>query len=203
MAHNMAASYIPGATAIGMTYREGVVLAADRRASYGTFILSKNAKKVFKVTDKIGLASAGMISDAQTILREAKYGANMFKLQTDRDMNAKALAKLISNILFSNRLAPLLTQIIVGGFDKGGAVVVVMDPLGSLVEDKYAAVGSGSELALGILEATYKDDLSYDEVKAQVLKTVRSALERDSASGNGIDMLFISEGKTWEEFAPV
>lgn len=78
-----------------------------------------------------------------------------------------------------------------------------MDALGSIVEDKYAAVGSGSELALGILEATYKDDMSYDEAKGQVLKTVRSALERDSASGNGIDMLFISKEKAWEEFFPV
>lgn len=199
----MAASFVPGATALGMIYSDGVVLAADRRASYGTFILSKNARKVFKVTDTIGLASAGMISDAQTILREAKYGANMFRLQTNREMNAKALAKLISNILFSNRLAPLLTQIIIGGFDRGEKSIVVMDALGSIVEDKYAAAGSGSELALGILEATYRDDLSYDEVKNQVLKTVRSALERDSASGNGIDMLFISKDRTWEEFTPV
>jgi len=195
--------FIPGATAIAITYNDGVVLAADRRASYGTFILSKNAKKVFKITDKVGLASAGMISDAQTIVREAKYGANMFKLQTNREMNARALAKLISNILFANRLAPLLTQLIMGGFDKGERSVIVMDPLGSLVEDKYAAVGSGSELALGILEATYRDDMTYDDAKSQVLKTVGSALQRDSASGNGIDMLFIAEDRTWEEFYPV
>ena len=199
----MVASFIPGATAIGAMYADGVVLAGDRRASYGTFILSKNARKVFRVTDTIGLTSAGMISDTQTILREAKYGANMFKLQTNREMNAKALAKLISNILFANRLAPLLTQIIVGGFDKGEKSIVVMDALGSIVEDKYAAAGSGSELSLGILEATYKDDMSYEDMKSLVLRTVRSTLERDSASGNGIDMLFISKGKTWEEFSPV
>lgn len=199
----MAASFVPGATAIGMIYADGVVLAADRRASYGTFILSKNARKVFRVTDTIGLASAGMISDTQTILREAKYGANMFRLQTNREMNAKALAKLISNILFSNRLAPLLTQMIIGGFDRGDRSIVVMDSLGSIVEDKYAAAGSGSELSLGILEATYKDDMSYDDVKSLVLRTVKSALQRDSASGNGIDMLFISKDRTWEEFSPV
>jgi len=199
----MAASFVPGATAVGMIYADGVVLAADRRASYGTFILSKNARKVFRVTDTIGLASAGMISDTQTILREAKYGANMFRLQTNREMNAKALAKLISNILFSNRLAPLLTQMIIGGFDRGDRSIVVMDSLGSIVEDKYAAAGSGSELSLGILEATYKDDMSYDDVKSLVLRTVKSALQRDSASGNGIDMLFISKDRTWEEFSPV
>lgn len=199
----MVASFIPGATAIGMMYLDGVVLAADRRASYGTFILSKNARKVFRVTDTIGLTSAGMISDTQTILREAKYGANMFRLQTNREMNAKALAKLISNILFSNRLAPLFTQIIVGGFDKGEKSIIVMDALGSIIEDKYAAAGSGSELSLGILEATYKEDMNYEDVKSLVLRTVKSALERDSASGNGVDMLFISKDKTWEEFSPV
>jgi len=199
----MSSSFIPGATALGMIYNDGVILAADRRASYGTFILSKNARKVFKITDTIGLSSAGVISDTQTIVREAKYGASMFKLQTNREMNAKALAKLISNILFSNRLAPLLTQLIVGGFDKGEKSILVLDALGSIIEDKYAAAGSGSELALGILEATYREGMSYDDAKAQVLKTIRSSLERDSASGNGIDMLFISKEKAWEEFVPV
>jgi len=199
----MSSSFIPGATALGMIYSDGIILAADRRASYGTFILSKNARKVFKITDTIGLSSAGVISDTQTIVREAKYGASMFKLQTNREMNAKALAKFISNILFSNRLAPLFTELIVGGFDKGEKSILVLDALGSVIEDKYAAAGSGSELALGILEATYRDGMSYDEAKAQVLKTIRSALERDSASGNGIDMLFISKEKAWEEFVPV
>ncbi|HYA22260.1 MAG TPA: proteasome subunit beta [Thermoproteota archaeon] len=199
----MSSSFIPGATALGMIYSDGIILAADRRASYGTFILSKNARKVFKITDTIGLSSAGVISDTQTIVREAKYGASMFKLQTNREMNAKALAKFISNILFSNRLAPLFTELIVGGFDKGEKSILVLDALGSVIEDKYAAAGSGSELALGILEATYRDGMSYDEAKSQVLKTIRSALERDSASGNGIDMLFISKEKAWEEFVPV
>jgi len=193
----------PGATALGLIYKDGVILAADRRASYGTFVLSKNARKTFKITDRIGLVSAGLISDMQTIVREARYNANMFKLHANREMNARALAKFMSNVLFSSRAAPLITQTIVGGFDKGEKSVTILDALGSLVEDQYAAVGSGSELALGVLEANYKKDMTYEEAKELVVKTVKAALARDSASGNGIDLLVITQDKSSEEFIPI
>jgi len=196
----MAEYGFPGATALALIYKDGVILAADRRASYGTFVLSKNARKVFKITETIGLVSAGFISDMQTLVREARFSANMFRLQNNREMNSRALAKLMSNALFSSRMAPLMTQTIVGGFDKGEKSVIVLDALGSLIEDQYAAVGSGSEVALGVLEADYKKDMTYEEAKDLVARTVNAALARDSASGNGTDLLVITKDKTWEEF---
>jgi len=192
----------PGATAIGMACKGGVILAADRRASYGTFVMSKNARKVFRITDKIGIASAGLFSDIQTIVREAKYHANMFKLETHREMNARALAKLISVFLFSSRLAPLLTQSIIGGFSNGKREILVLDALGSIIEDVYIAVGSSAELVTGVLESAYREDLSIDESREIIKKAIKAALERDSSSGNGIDLLFITKDKTWEEFMP-
>jgi len=196
----MAYSWIPGATAIGATYDEGVLLAADKRVAYGTFIMSKNAKKVYKITDKIAIVSAGLISDIQTLVRTAKYDANMYKLQTNRDMTARALTKLLSNALFSNRLAPLLTQTIVGGLDFDKKSIYVLDALGSVIEDKYAALGSGAEIALGVLELSYKDGESYDAIRSIILQAMKTAMERDAASGNGVDFMKIDSHGTSEEF---
>jgi len=196
----MAYSWIPGATAIGAIYDNGILLAADRRVSYGTFIMSKNAKKVYKITDKVAIVSAGLISDIQTLVRTAKYDANMYKLQTNRDMTARAMAKLLSNALFSMRLTPLLTQTIVGGFDFDKKSVYVLDAMGSIIEDKYAALGSGATVALGVLESTFKDGLNYDALKGLVLNAIRAALERDTASGNGLDLLNIDQRGMTEEF---
>lgn len=196
----MAYAWVPGATVIGAVYDKGVLLAADRRVSYGTFVLSKNAKKVYRITDKVGIASAGLISDIQTLIRMAKYEANMYKLQTNRDMTARALAKLLSNALFAYRLTPLLTQTVVGGFDFDKRAVYILDALGSIIEDKYAALGSGAEIALGVLESSYKDGERFENLREVVIKAMKAAQERDATSGNGVDFLRVESTGTVEEF---
>ena len=59
-------------------------------------------------------------------------------------MSVKAAATLLSNILFSQRYYPLIVQVILGGVDEKGARLFSLDPLGSSIEDKIIATGSGS-----------------------------------------------------------
>jgi len=190
---------MPGATVVGIVYNDGVILGADRRAAYGTFVIGKSVKKLYRITPKIGLASAGLISDVQTIVRELNYHARMFQYNTSREITAKALSKLLSNILFANRLYPLITQTVIGGFTLNSHGIYVLDALGSVIEDKYAAAGSGTEIALGILEAEYRDKMNRSEAKELALKAIRTAMQRDSASGNGIDLLILDKSGPAEE----
>ena len=62
--------WIPGATTIGMVCSDGVILASEKRVSYGYLIVSKGGKKVFKLTENIGAACAGLVSDMQILTRE-------------------------------------------------------------------------------------------------------------------------------------
>ncbi|MEM4318228.1 MAG: hypothetical protein QXQ68_09240, partial [Candidatus Nitrosocaldaceae archaeon] len=62
--------FIPGATAVGVTFDDGVVLAAEKRISLGTYVMSKSGKKTFKLTEKVGAACAGMIADMQILMRQ-------------------------------------------------------------------------------------------------------------------------------------
>ena len=41
----MTAMYMPGATAVGISYNDGIVIASERRIAYGNFVVSKNTKK--------------------------------------------------------------------------------------------------------------------------------------------------------------
>ncbi|OYT65073.1 proteasome subunit beta [Candidatus Bathyarchaeota archaeon ex4484_205] len=195
--------YIPGATVIGARCPDGVILAADRRMSYGTFVMSKSAKKLYKVTERIGIGCAGLMGDLQNIVKEAKYHANMFRMDTGREISAHALAKLISNLLFANRMFPLLTQIVVGGFDVDKPAVYVLDPVGSVIEDKYSAVGTGAEVTLGVFESKYKENLDLNSLAEVVIDALKSAAERDSASGNGFDMIIINKKGIEEKFIPL
>jgi len=191
--------FIPGATTIGVVCSDGVVLASEKRVSYGYLVMSRVGKKVFKVTDRIGAACAGLVSDMQILIREVEAYANLFKLDANRPMSVKSAAKVMSNLLFSRRLFPLITQTIVGGLDEEGASLYVLDVLGSLIPDKYAAVGSGAEIALGVLEQGYKDGIPMKEAKDLVTRAIKSAVSRDVMSGDGVDFLFVTDEGISEE----
>ncbi len=191
--------WVPGATTVGVVCPEGVILASEKRVSYGNLIVSKGGKKVFKITDRIGAACAGLVSDMQILVRQVEAFSNLYSLDVNRPVPVRSAAKLMSNLLFNRRLAPLITQTIVGGLDEEGTTLYVLDILGSVIPDKYAAVGSGTEIAMGLLEEGYKEDLSIEEAKDLVVRAIKSAISRDTLSGDGIDFLIITKDGTHEE----
>jgi proteasome beta subunit len=191
--------WIPGATTVGVVCTDGVILASEKRVSYGYLVVSKGGKKVFKITDYIGAACAGLVSDMQILVREVEAYANLFNLDVGRNISVRSAAKLMSNLLFSRRLAPLITQTIVGGIDEEGSSIYVLDVLGSVIPDKYAVVGSGTEIAMGVLEEGYKENLSVKEAKELVIRAIKSAISRDIMSGDGIDFIIITKDGIIEE----
>lgn len=190
---------MPGATTLGIVFSEGVILASEKRVTYGYFVTSKAGKKVFKITDYIGAACAGLVSDMQVLIREVEAYANLFKLDANRKISVRSAAKVMSNLLFGRRLFPLITQTIIGGVDEDGASIYVLDVLGSVIPDKYAAVGTGAEIAVGVLEEEYKEGMSLEEAKKMTIHAMKSAISRDSMSGNGIDLLIITKEGVKEE----
>ncbi|TFH06350.1 MAG: archaeal proteasome endopeptidase complex subunit beta [Candidatus Thorarchaeota archaeon] len=174
-----------GTTTLGMIAKDCVVLASDQRATMGFLIANKTAKKIFKVTDRIGATIAGSVADAQAIMDLLAAEAKLFEIQRGRPIRVKALTRLISNIMFQGRGAYMLVCV-VGGFDDEGAQVFYTDYVGSVIPDKYVSSGSGSPVALGVLEAEYKEDLPKKKAIELAIRAVAAAIERDAASGNSI-----------------
>ena len=193
------AAWMPGATTVGAVFRDGVILASEKRVTYGNFIMSKGGKKVFKVTDQIGVACAGLVGDMQILAKEMQAQANLYSMDVGRKISVRSASKLLANVLFNRRYSPLFTQTIVGGLDDEGASLYVLDVLGSLIPDKYAVVGSGTEIAMGVLEEGYKETMSAEEAKELVTRSIKSAVSRDSMSGDGIDFLIINKEGVTEE----
>jgi len=174
-----------GTTTVGMIAKDCVVLASDQRATMGFLIANKTAKKIFKVTDRIGATIAGSVADAQAIMDLLSAEAKLFEIQRGRPIRVKALTRLLSNIMFQGRGLYML-QCLVGGFDDEGAQVYYTDYVGSVIPDKFVSTGSGSPVALGVLEAEYKDDLTKKKAIELGVRAVAAAIERDAASGNSI-----------------
>jgi proteasome beta subunit len=192
-------AWVPGATTVGVVCADGVILASEKRVTYGNFVMSQGGKKVFKITGQIGAACAGLVGDMQILTREVEAQANLFSMEVGRPISVRAAAKLMSNILFNRRYSPLITQTIVGGLDDESASLYVLDVLGSLIPDKYAVVGSGTEIAVGVLEESYKEGLSVEEAKPLVTRAIKSAISRDAMSGDGVDFLIITKDGVTEE----
>jgi len=190
---------LPGATTVGVVCKDGVILAAERRVTYGYFIMSKSGKKVFKIADKIGAACAGIVADMQILTREVGAYLKLYSYEREQSVTVRTAAKLMGSMLFERRYFPYLAQTIVGGIDESGPKLFVLDPLGSVIEDRFTAVGSGSEIAMGLLETDFKDGMSVEEAKGLVRKAVKAASARDIGSGEGIDMLLITNSGIREE----
>jgi proteasome beta subunit len=189
---------MPGATAVGISYDNGIVLASEKRVSYGNFVVNKNTKKTFSVTNQVGAACAGMVADMQVLVRQVGALAKIRKLETRRNVAPNSIAKLMSVIMFERRFFPLLTQVIVGGIEIKPEIYT-LDPLCSVLPDEYASVGTGAEMALGILDAEYKPNMSEEKARELAVKAIKSSIQRDSSSGDGIDLLLITTKGAREE----
>ena len=174
-----------GTTTVGLIAKDCVVLASDQRATMGFLIANKTAKKIFKITDRIGATIAGSVADAQSIMDLLTAEAKLFEIQRGRPIRVKALTRLLSNIMFQGRGLYML-QCVVGGYDDEGAQVYFTDYVGSVIPDKFVSTGSGSPVALGVLEVGYKEDLTKKKAIELGVHAVAAAIERDAASGNSI-----------------
>ncbi len=187
-----------GATIVGLKFDKGVVLAGERRATIGSFISSSSAKKVFLITDRLAIGTAGVLGDAQTIIKILREQLRYYEIEMKKKMSVKAAARLLSNVLYSYKLYPMMSEVLIGGIDDK-PVLLVMDPIGSVLEDTYAAIGTGGYIAIGILEEGYKENMNEDEAKTLAYRAVRQAIRRDALSGGQIDIVVVSESGAHEE----
>jgi|YelNatPaOPRAMG01_1025707.scaffolds.fasta_scaffold07193_5 proteasome beta subunit len=186
-----------GTTTVGVVCKDCVVIAADRRVSMGYLISNKEFEKVFKISDKIALTIAGTAADGQMLAKLLKAEIDLYRLNTGIEPTLNVAASLMQNILFSQgkSFIPYLVQLILGGVDeKGDFALYTLDPLGSCIkETKYFATGSGSPMAFGVFEDSYEENLTEEKGIALVVRALSAALKRDMATGEGIDVVVISQ----------
>lgn len=190
--------YMKGTTTVGLVCSDGVLLATDKRATMGTLIAHKFVQKSFMIDKHIGATVAGMVSDAQMLIRWIQAEARLYKMRKGEEMSIEGVATLMSNILHSQRYYPMIVQLIVGGVDKKGTKLYSIDPMGSMIEDTIIATGSGSPVAYGVLEDNYKDGITLEEGLKIGTRAMKAALKRDAMTGDGIDIVKITRDEGFQ-----
>ena len=191
---------VPGACGVAIKCKDGVVLGNDRRATWGYTVTNKMTRKVFKITDYIGLTAYGLIGDFQILVKILRAQANLYLLDAGERISTKSMGKMVSNYLYSRKMMPLLTNLVVAGIDKDGPKLYTLDALGSLMPEDYGTTGTGMLLSIGILEAEYDPSILVKDGEKLVEKAIRNAMKRDVMSGNGIDLLIITEKGAEEKY---
>jgi len=181
-----------GTTTLGLVCQSGVVVATEHRATMGTMIAHKVAKKLFKIDDHLALTTAGLVGDAQVLSRYLTAEARLYTLQRDEKMPVKSAATLMANILNQRKFYPYYVQLIIAGIDSSGPSIYSLDAAGGAIADTYTSSGSGSPYVFGVLEDHYKNNITTQDGVILAVRALSAAMKRDSASGDGIDIAVIS-----------
>ena len=187
-----------GTSTIGITYKGGVIVGADHRATMGHFIANKSVKKLFKIGDNLALTTAGLVGHAQSLARTLAAEVSLFELRRNDQMTVKGAATLTANILAGR---PHWVQLLIVGVDEDGSTVYSIDSAGGSIPDVYCATGSGSPYMYGVLEDGYRDGMTRKDAITLAARALAASGQRDAASGNGMDLAVITREDGFQELS--
>jgi proteasome beta subunit len=198
-------SFKTGTTTVGLICKDAVILGTDKRATMSYFVASKTSEKLHKIQEHVYMTIAGTVADAQYLIDVLRAETTLYQLKEEKNIKIKSAGKILSNILYRNKMYPYQVGLILGGVtEEEGPVLLDIGAYGSILPDKFVAVGSGQNFSYGVLEAKYKDDLTIEEGKDIIIKAITSSIIRDMASGNGIDIAIIKkDGPAERIFIPI
>ncbi|MCL5433679.1 MAG: proteasome subunit beta [Candidatus Marsarchaeota archaeon] len=185
---------LKGTTTIGIVCLDGVVMAADKRATEGTFIASSETRKVWKIDSNLVMTIAGGLGDAQELIRILKAQNEIYKMNESKPLSPKSATSMLATLLQENRMYPFFVGLLIGGIDGSESQLFSMDPVGGYTqESKFASIGSGESLALGYLEDHYEKNITTKEAVKLAVKALLIAMKRDSATGDGMIVATITK----------
>lgn len=181
-------------TVVGVRCKDGIALASDTRGAAYYLVLSKRVRKIFQLEERIGAAISGSSGDVQSLMNLLKTEANLYRLNHDRSISTKSLAQIAANLLHNRRMFPYIVAGILSGVDGDGPRLFFLDPIGGKIEEeKFASAGTGSTIAYGVLEQNYRDDMKLSDGLKLAAQSIRTAIERDAATGDKVVVATIDE----------
>jgi len=192
---------LEGTTTVGVVCADGVVFASDSRAVAGYLVASKEARKIYKITNQIAFTTAGGVADAQNLVDMLKAEAGYYSMHEGEPMGVVSCARLVANIMNYYSWYPYIANLLVGGVDAKGPDLYFVDMDGGATKEEMTATGSGSPVAYGVLENDFRSGMSTKEALPILVKAVRTAMKRDIATGNEVRAAEITK-KGYRELSP-
>ncbi|MBS3084092.1 hypothetical protein J4423_04775 [Candidatus Pacearchaeota archaeon] len=194
-----------GTLTIGIVCKDGIVVAADRRQSYGgqgggVSYLAGTAKKILEVTDRMVATTAGTASDTRKVLEILRAEFKLKELRTKEKITVPEAASFLANMVYGNirtpSIIPSITHFILSGYDEKGLYLYDISPDGYIQQhETCVATGSGIMQAHPILDLEYEKNMSLDKGIDLATKCIRAAMAREPSVGAGIDIYTVKKGE--------
>lgn len=189
-----------GTTIAAITYKDGVVIAADTRCTAGNIIFDDNVLKIHRLSDNIYALGAGTSADCDFQTRLLESQLELLRLNQDRQIRVATAVRKIQQHLFRYQ-GYLGVYLIIVGVDTTGAHIANVHPHGSVAFLPFIASGSGGYTALSVIEDRYKQNMNEDEAKQLVRDALFAATTTDLYSGSKFNMYVLTKEKL-EKFLP-
>ncbi|MGE0468034.1 MAG: proteasome subunit alpha [Nitrospira sp.] len=183
-------------TILAFKYRDGVLVAGDRRATAGNMVMYDRTDKVLEIDRHSVMAIAGVPATAYEMARILEHSFKYYRRTQLQELSFEGKLRALSKLLKDNVPAALagtgaVAPIFAGyDFDQEAAKIYFYDILGAEFEGvDYAVSGSGSPTIRGImhyLNTWGEQPLSVipeEQATVQALRLLTSAAEFDSATG--------------------
>lgn len=186
-----------GTTTVGIVCKDSVVLAADKKATLGGMIVaSTKMEKVLIINEEVAVTTAGSVSDIQLFVKLLKAQIKLDELRKNKKLKTKEVVNFLASVVYGSarQFIPSVTGFLLGGRDNEGTHLYELGSDGSIMEyDDFVSDGSGMMYAIGVLESGWKKDMSVEEGVKLAFKAVSAAMQRDTASGGGIDVVTVTK----------
>ena len=169
-----------GTTTIGIKFKDGVVLIADKRLS-SKLIEADSVEKIYEVDEHIGVSTSGLVADARIIIDYARILAQINRVTYDEPILVEALAKKICDYKQQytqyGGVRPFGIALLIAGVDTKGPHLFETDPSGALFAYKATSIGAGKDVVMEMLEEEYKDGMSKDQALSLGLRALQKSNE--------------------------
>jgi proteasome beta subunit len=183
-------------TILAFKYRDGVLVAGDRRATAGNMVMYDRTDKVLEIDRHSVMAIAGVPATAYEMVRILEHSFKYYRRTQLQELSFEGKLRAVSKLLKDNVAAALsgtgaVVPVFAGyDFEQEAAKIYFYDILGAEFEGvEYAVSGSGSPTIRGILHYlnTWGEHplsaSTEEEAAIQALRLLTSAAEFDSATG--------------------
>ncbi len=180
-----------GTLGVGIVYKEGVLLAADRRKVSRLVVTS--SEKIFQVDEHIAILSSGIVGDARALVDHAREFVERYRTLYDKPPTTELVAKEIARIkqIYTQYggIRPFGVVFLIAGFDKRPRLFETV-PSGAMTEYKADATGYGKKAVMEFFEKEYRDDMTLEEAKELAIRAIRVGVGEE-VDEKSIQMVYI------------
>jgi len=183
-----------GTTIVGCIFENGVVIAADTRATSGPIVADKNCEKLHYISPSIWCAGAGTAADTEFTTSLISSNLELHSLSTGRQPRVVTVMTLLKQHLFRYQ-GHIGAYLVVAGVDPTGVGLFTVHAHGSTDKLPYVTMGSGSLAAMAVFETQWKAHCTKDEAVKVCSDAILAGIFNDLGSGSNVDVCVIEKDK--------